>query len=112
MEMIKISGGFRGTYSLFITPCEKVEIHTHSANGELVNVKVFRPGDVAEYDSYNLSYFAPITGITAKNVIFNIGYRASQPKSKRLKMENFAWRNHNFDIEVMSRRNSIESMSL
>lgn len=112
MEVIKINNGHRGSYNLFITPGEKVEIHTHRENGELVNVRVFRPGDVAEYDSFNLSYTAKIAGITAKNVIFNVSYSDEQPMTKRLKMENFAWRNHNFDIEKTRERNAITSMSI
>jgi hypothetical protein len=112
MEVIKIQNGFRGSYNLFITPGEKVEIHTHRENGELVNVRVFRPGDIAEYDSFNLAYTAKITGITAKNVIFDVSYNPDQPMTKRLKMENFAWRNHNFDIEKTRERNAITSMSI
>ena len=112
MEVMKIQNGFRGSYNLFITPGEKVEIHTHRENGELVNVRVFRPGDVAEYDSFNLSYTAKITGITAKNVIFDVSYNPNEPKVKRLKMESFAWRNHEFDIEATRERNAITSMSI
>ena len=97
MEVMKIQNGHRGSYNLFITPGEKVEIHSHRENGELINVKVFRPGDVAKYDSYDS---APISSITTKNVIFDIGYETSQhAKSKRLKMESFAWRNHNFVLK-------------
>lgn len=112
MEVIKIQNGFRGSYNLFITLGEKVEIHTHRENGELVNVRVFRLGDFAEYDSFNLSSTAKITGITAKNVIFDVSYNPNEPKVKRLKMENFAWRNHNFDIEATRERNAITSMSI
>ena len=112
MEVMKIQNGHRGSYNLFITPGASVEIHTHRENGELVNVRVFRPGDVAEYDSFNLSYVAKITGITAKNVIFDISYNPSEHKVKRLKMESFAWRNHDFDIEATRERNAITSMSI
>ena len=107
MEVIKIQNGFRGSYNLFITPGEKVEIHTHRENGELVDVRVFRPGDVAEYDSYNLAYTAKITGITAKNVIFDV-----HGKTKRLKMDSFAWRNHDFDAVKTAKENAIISMSI
>lgn len=112
MEVMKIQNGHRGSYNLFITPGASVEIHTHRENGELVNVRVFRPGDVAEYDSYNLSYTARIIAITAKNVIFDVSYNPNEPRTKRLKMESFAWRNHNFDIEATRERNAITSMSI
>lgn len=112
MEIITISASpRRGEYRLFVTPGKNVEIHTHRENGELINVKVFRIGDIAEYALFNLSYTAPIISITSKNVIFDVGYKTSQAKSKRLRMEKFAWRNHNFDIETTSRRNS-ESMHI
>ena len=112
MEVMKIQNGHRGSYNLFITPGASVEIHTHRENGELVNVRRFVVGDVAEQDSFNLSYTAKITGITAKNVIFDISYNDDEPRTKRLKMENFAWRNHNFDIEATRERNAITSMSI
>ena len=112
MEVMKIQNGHRGSYNLFITPGASVEIHTHRENGDLVNVRVFRPGDVAEFDSYNLSYTAKIVGITAKTVTFDVSYNPNEPRTKRLKMADFAWRNHNFDIEATRERNAITSMSI
>ena len=56
--------------------------------------QVFFMGDKAEYDSYNLSYFGEIVGITDKTVTI-------QPKGegkRRLKLGTFIWRNHNFDL--------------
>jgi len=107
MEVIKINNGHRGSYNLYVVPGQSVEIHTHRENGELVDVRVFRPGDVAEYDSYNLAYTAKITGITAKNVIFSV-----YGKTKRLKMDSFAWRNHDFDAVETANQNAIISMSI
>lgn len=112
MEVMKIQNGHRGSYNLFITPGASVEIHTHRENGELVNVRVFRPGDIAEYDSYNLSYTARIIAITAKSVVFDVSYNSNEPKAKRLKMAAFAWRNHSFDVEATRERNAIASMSI
>jgi hypothetical protein len=107
MEVIKINNGHRGSYNLYVVPGQSVEIHTHRADGELVDVRVFRPGDIAEYDSFNLAYTAKITGITAKNVIFDV-----RGKTKRLKMDSFAWRNHNFDAVETANQNAIISMSI
>ena len=112
MQVMKINNGFRGSYNLFISPGEKVEIHTHRENGELVDVRVFRCGDYAEYDSYNLSYTAPIKAITAKNVIFDMGDRCYKGKTKRLTFDAFAWRNHDFDAVETANQNAIISMSL
>ena len=110
MEVMKIQNGHRGSYNLFITPGASVEIHTHRENGELVNVKIFRPGDVAEYDSYNLKYLAPIKAITAKNVIFDMSDRCNRAGTKRLKMESFAWRNHDFDAAEVAAQNAVTSL--
>ena len=111
MEYIKINRGHE-SYILFVTPGEKVEIHTYSRVGDLTDVKVFRIGDIAEYDSYNLTYTAPIKQITAKNVIFDMSDRCSSKETKRLKMDSFAWRNHDFDAERIAARNASVSMCI
>lgn len=46
----------------------------------------FLIGDIAVYDSYNMSYMSEITSITAKTVSFS-------KEHKRLKIDEFAWRN-------------------
>jgi len=112
MEVIKINNGHRGSYNLYVVPGQSVEIHTHRAGGELVDVRVFRVGDIAEYDSYNLAYTAKISGITAKNVIFDARDTCARGKTKRLKIENFAWRNHDFDAVKTANENAIISMSI
>jgi len=112
MEVIKINNGHRGSYNLYVVPGQSVEIHTHRAGGELVNVRVFRVDDIAEYDSYNLSYTAPIKSITAKNVVFDMGDRCYKGKTKRLTFDTFAWRNHDFDAVETANQNAIISMSI
>jgi hypothetical protein len=116
MEIIKINRGHE-SYTLFVTPGSKVEIHTYSRAGDLTDVKVFRIGDIAEYDSYNLTYTAPIKQITAKNVIFDMGERWNgnwngRKETKRLTMDSFAWRNHDFDAERIAARNASVSMCI
>ena len=105
MEIIKVNRPHE-SYTLYVTPKERVEIHTHNRNGDLVSVKVFREGDIAEYDSYNLRYTAPIKAITAKNVIFDTGSCFNRKETKRLKMESFAWRNHDFDLAEVQAQNA------
>lgn len=105
MEIIKVNRPHE-SYTLYVTPGVKVEVHTHNRGGDLVAVKVFRPGDYAEYDSYNLSYTAPIKAITAKNVIFDMGDRCYKGKTKRLTFDAFAWRNHDFDVHETALKNS------
>ena len=99
MEIIEHK--FRSTtYRLYVQPGERVEIHTYT-NDNLTNVRVFVVGDVAEYDSYNLSYTGRIEKITKKNAIFNMGH-----KRKMLKWTEFAWRNWDFNEAVIRERNN------
>jgi len=93
MEVMQINNGRRGSWNIFITPGAKVEIHSYNSNGELFDTRVFLPGDIAEYDSFNINLTAKISGITSKNVIFDV-----HGASLTLKMEEFAWCNHDFDI--------------
>jgi hypothetical protein len=105
MEIVKVNRPHE-SYIVYVTPGVKVEVHTHNRGGDLVDVKVFRPGDIAEYDSYNLSYTAPIKSITAKNIIFDTGSRFNRKETKRLNFDSFAWRNHAFDAHETAMRNA------
>lgn len=96
------------TYVVYVTPHDRVEIHTHK-NGLLVNVRVFRVGDIAEHDSYNLIYTAKIEKITPKRITFQLG-TPDYPRTKSMKYETFAWRNHDFDYEDIVKRNAETSM--
>jgi len=69
----------------------------------------FRIGDEVEYDSYNLSYTGHIVSIGAKTVTINTG--RGEPK-RRLKLEEFSWRNRRFDAEETRRKNHEEMMHL
>lgn len=58
--------------------------------------RTFKIGDLAEYDSYNLSYYGEIVSITATTV--SIRPRHSSCDSvKRLPLYTFNWRNRDFD---------------
>ena len=63
-------------------------------------VKVFKLGDVAEYDSYNMSFYGPIESIGAKTVTIS-----DDRKRARLDIETFAWRNSRFNLEKARARN-------
>lgn len=62
----------------------------------------FQIGDQAEHDSYNLSYYGTITKITEKTV--TIVDRCFG--TKRLKLDTFAWRNYDFNLEEVRAKNS------
>jgi hypothetical protein len=97
-------------FMVYLKPGNSVEVHTHKAN-QLTGVKVFRLGDYAEYDSFNLSYTGPIVGITAKTVIVRKG-NWTNAKTKRMKPSEFAWRNFDFDLDTVNRENWETSMHI
>lgn len=66
---------------------------------------VFHIGDMAEYDSYNLSYIGVIESITNKTITI----KPAHNERKRLDLYTFAWRNYNFDLEKV-RANNAETM--
>lgn len=118
VEVVNPSEGFRG----WVTPGEKIEIHTHSVTrrdkgyadgflwGDMHRVRIFKIGDEAEYGSYNLTYTGRIKSITAKNII--IVPRYNEAKTVRLRIGEFLWRNHDFDLVEIERRNSEISRSI
>lgn len=67
--------------------------------------KTFEMGDYAEYDSFNLSYYGKIVGITDKSVTIEERY-GSTPRRHRLKLRQFVWRNYDFDLEKTQAENS------
>lgn len=83
--------------------------------GKSITIKVdevvnkFEIGDMAEYDSFNLSYFGPIVSITEKTVTIKEKYRN---QNHRLKLETFAWRNRDFKLTSVQARNSQISQTI
>lgn len=67
-------------------------------------------GDIAEYDSWNLSYTGIIRQITEKTVTIEAYSGTSNAKKHRLKLETFAWRNYRFNAERIARENFETSM--
>lgn len=68
--------------------------------------RTFLIGDMAEYDSFNLSYFGPILAITDKAVTIR---NKHSEKKHRLNLYNFAWRNYKFNADTESKKN-LETM--
>ena len=73
--------------------------------------KSFVMGDMAEYDSYNLSYYGPITKITAKTITITERH-GGEPRVHRLPIERFCWRNHNFNLATTQEDNALTSWSI
>ena len=53
----------------------------------------YRVGDLAEFDSYNLSYLGRIVSITEKTVVIDTE-RSYESKTRRLSVYDFCWRNY------------------
>ena len=68
----------------------------------------FEVGDLAEYDSYNLSYTGTITAITNKAVSILEPYRGG--RTHRLNIYEFCWRNWDFNAAVTAARNAETAM--
>lgn len=83
-------------------------VYRESHNGILPG-REFKIGDMAEYDSYNLSYYAAIESITEKTVTIAKHYDS---KKHRLDLYKFCWRNHNFDLDKVREENRITSYSI
>ena len=87
------------TYSVEIVKGKSITIYNHDKKTK----NTFTIGDMAEYDSYNLSYYGPIQSITEKTV--TIANRHSGKKS-RLKLDTFAWRNWDFELGSTMTKNA------
>lgn len=66
----------------------------------------FRVGDTAEYDSYNLKYIGEITKITKKAITI-VSYKGTMGEQvHRLSLNEFCWRNDDFDLEKVRAENA------
>lgn len=66
--------------------------------------KTFQVGDIAEFDSFNLSYMGKIVSISDKGV--GIVSKLRGGKVNRLSLDQFCWRNYDFDLERKSAENA------
>lgn len=89
-------------YTVTINPGRSVTVE-RKESGAPTAMRTFEPGDVAEYDSFNLRYTAPIKSISAKTITFDLRHG----KTKRLKPEQFAWRNWNFNAAQVQFENAM-----
>lgn len=82
--------------------CEVLKDKSISILKHGVLCNTFTLGDQAEYDSYNLSYYGKIVGITKATVVVE----KTGGKSRHLNLYEFCWRNYDFDLEKKSAENS------
>ena len=87
-------------YAVDVRPGRSIQIYR---NGTAY--RKFDLGDEAEYDSFNLSYTGPITGITDKGVTIQ-----KWGRTHRLNIYEFCWRNWDFNAAETAARNAETSM--
>lgn len=101
VKTVHVFGG--GLHNVEVAPGKSVRLwgtETNHVNGPVEYDRVFEIGDTAEYGSYNLIYLGQITNIGAKTVtIEDHGTR------RRLKLEEFSWRNRMLDLDKIAEQN-------
>jgi hypothetical protein len=106
MNIVEYVSGNR-KYSVTLVPGQYVVVE-HFIVDQFVSMKRFEVGDEVEYDSFNLSYTGPILAIGKKTVTVESSFKGK----KRLKAEEFGWRNWNFNAGETARRNAEISQSI
>lgn len=87
-----------GTRYLVIVQAKK-QIVIQRDNHDPITFKV---GDLCEESSYNLIYTGTIKQITERNVIIA---KKHSDRSRRMKLEDFAWRNWDFNADRVAQQN-------
>ena len=98
-----------GRYTVFVEAGKSITI-IEDATGR---ANTFNMGDMAEYDSYNFSYYGPIIGISDKRVRIVSQYdhkkylNGEKPRTYSLDFNKFCWRNIGFNL-TKKQENNIE----
>lgn len=101
---LRVNNGWR-YYAIVIYPGKNIQIAQPSREvGKPGTVRTFRIGDMAEYHSYNLSFFGPIKSISAKTVVI-MEKHGRNPRKHILKIPDFATQNADFDLAAATKRN-------
>jgi len=106
MNIVEYVSGNR-KYRVTLVPSVHVIVE-HFRDDQFIAMRRFEVGDEVEYDSFNLSYTGPILAIGKKTVTVETSFRGK----KRLKAEEFGWRNWSFDPGETARRNAEISQSI
>ena len=106
MNIVEYISGNR-KYRVTLVPGQYVVVE-HFIVDRFVAMRRFEVGDEVEYDSFNLSYTGPILAIGKKTVTVESTFKGK----KRLKAEEFGWRNWNFNAGETARRNAEISQSI
>lgn len=97
-------------FAVEIIPGKSIAIFERADAGSEFELRnTFAMGDLAEYDSYNLSYYGPIESISKTTVV--VGTRYSS-KRNFMDLYKFCWRNKNFEIDKVQASNAETSMCI
>lgn len=96
MKTVTFGSGW-ATYTVTVEPKKFITVQRDNETPV-----TFAVGDTCEESSYNLVYLGTIVGITEKSVIVKPRFG---DRNRRMKIENFAWRNWNFDIDRITQEN-------
>ena len=89
-----------------------ITVFEEGRDGVVKQGTTFALGDEAEYGSYNLSYTGTITKITEKCVTIVAYPNSNMSRTHRLSLNEFCWRNWDFDAVATAKRNNEEMMYL
>jgi hypothetical protein len=106
MNIVEYVSGNR-KYRVTLVPGVHVIVE-HFRDDRFVAMRRFEVGDECEYDSFNLHYTGPILAIGKKTVTVESTFKGK----KRLKAEEFGWRNWNFNAGETARRNAAISQMI
>lgn len=81
-------------------------IERNHVHGPFAYATKFEVGDVAEYNSFNISYTGRITSITAKTVTIVAYQGTTSERSYRLPLQKFDFHNRHFDAEETRKSNA------
>lgn len=100
-----------GYVTTFVTVTKThIRLQSLMKDGRAYDVS-FAIGDLAEYDSFNLRYLAPIKSFSIKSVVFHTpDHRGG--KTRRLKLADFVMRNYNFNVTEIEAHNDEVSLHI
>lgn len=98
-------------YLVSLVKGKSIQVFRENQDGTIEAGTKFELGDIAEYDSYNLSYTGMIESITDKTVTIVKSYGRDVQKH-RLDLNTFCWRNFKFNLAETQARNHEASMNI
>lgn len=96
-------------YEASVVAKKVIIIRKKNDDGSYTNPKIFKIGDMVEYDSYNLRYIGKITAIGAKTITVDKNGKydhIDRVDNTRMDLYKFAWRNYNLDLGEIARQNA------